>query len=566
MIRFFTLLFFFAGIVLSAQTSKLKKGYRTNFYADKKIESEGPEAKGLREGYWKFYDTLGRLARTEMYSGGKLNGTVREFDPGSGRTIAKRRYKNGCLHGLSRVYLQAQLYEKKMYSNDTLLWRIGYLWNVVMERESFRNGKRHGVCRYYSNSRNYRDTAASLVVAFKDGLKHGLQYEYVAGKLVVEQEFADGKQDGVRREYYYNGLLFSEQFFKNDQPDGKCDVYLKDVMDRYFLSRRLNYKEGVYDGVQLYLNYDGDTSTIKWYSSGRLDSMLVYWPPENGKTATISIRQFLLPGESDLYANFHYNREGKPESYHTRKTDRTEGFSNEGTGMTFYPNGKLKTKGHWTENMLDSVYTIWYPDGKRMFEAVCEGSTLQRAPGIWNERGVLMKTGSPVYNRIFYTEINRLVYIDPDTYDPADDGISRPPGMPEIHRTEDYKIKPVYEDVQSPPEVISPDTNLVANPRLKPFFPGGEEGWREYLYGQLVYPHTGAKKQPSGKVALSCRVNHKGELLDIIVAGETPGHPEFTAEALRVVKASPRWAPAVEVGAVWTTMILEIEFSPSMGN
>jgi len=80
-----------------------------------------------------------------------------------------------------------------------------------------------------------------------------------------------------------------------------------------------------------------------------------------------------------------------------------------------------------------------------------------------------------------------------------------------------------------------------------PSFRGeGQEGFRKYIFDNLRYPSIAQENGISGRVFVQFAVNSKGQVVDAkIVRGVDPA---LDAEALRVIKSSPPWAPGKQRG------------------
>lgn len=96
---------------------------------------------------------------------------------------------------------------------------------------------------------------------------------------------------------------------------------------------------------------------------------------------------------------------------------------------------------------------------------------------------------------------------------------------------------------------------------LKAEFPGGEERLRTYLAKNIQYTHaTQTKKE--GKVYVSFLVGKDGVLSELKVIKGLSGPQD--EEALRVMRKSPRWNPAIENGKpVEVKYVLPINFKTS---
>ncbi|SEJ39599.1 TonB family C-terminal domain-containing protein [Dyadobacter koreensis] len=78
----------------------------------------------------------------------------------------------------------------------------------------------------------------------------------------------------------------------------------------------------------------------------------------------------------------------------------------------------------------------------------------------------------------------------------------------------------------------------------QPEFPGGVAALKKFLSQNLATPNN--TKKINGKVFVSLVVSVDGSLRDIsLVKGL---HSAYDKEALRVVKAMPKWIPAVQSG------------------
>jgi TonB family protein len=96
----------------------------------------------------------------------------------------------------------------------------------------------------------------------------------------------------------------------------------------------------------------------------------------------------------------------------------------------------------------------------------------------------------------------------------------------------------------------------------QPEFPGGMEGLMKYLGEQIKYPEEAKKANAEGMILVQFLVNEDGSLDQVKqVEGSKVAHPALLTEAIRVVKAMPKWKPAVKDGTVVkTTFTLPIKF------
>jgi len=81
-----------------------------------------------------------------------------------------------------------------------------------------------------------------------------------------------------------------------------------------------------------------------------------------------------------------------------------------------------------------------------------------------------------------------------------------------------------------------------------PEFPGGSLELQRFLANSVKYPIDAAKNEIQGRVFVTFVVGKDGSIKDArIVRG---ADPLLDAEALRVVKSSPKWQPGKQKGKV----------------
>lgn len=79
-----------------------------------------------------------------------------------------------------------------------------------------------------------------------------------------------------------------------------------------------------------------------------------------------------------------------------------------------------------------------------------------------------------------------------------------------------------------------------------PIFPGGDAAMMKYLSENVKYPALAIKAQEQGRVVVSFTVEKDGAISDVKVARSVT--PSLDAEAVRVVKAMPKWTPGRQGG------------------
>ena len=76
-------------------------------------------------------------------------------------------------------------------------------------------------------------------------------------------------------------------------------------------------------------------------------------------------------------------------------------------------------------------------------------------------------------------------------------------------------------------------------------YPGGGSAWARYLNKNLRYPQEAAENEIQGMIVVQFIVNREGVVSDVEAIS---GPAELREEAVRVIKKSGKWTPAVQNG------------------
>lgn len=79
-----------------------------------------------------------------------------------------------------------------------------------------------------------------------------------------------------------------------------------------------------------------------------------------------------------------------------------------------------------------------------------------------------------------------------------------------------------------------------------PMFPGGEKALKAYIEENLKYPAVSAENGIQGRVIVLFTVEADGSLTDVRIGGSVDFY--LDREALRIVKAMPKWIPGTQDG------------------
>lgn len=125
--------------------------------------------------------------------------------------------------------------------------------------------------------------------------------------------------------------------------------------------------------------------------------------------------------------------------------------------------------------------------------------------------------------------------------------------------TNDLNKIVIKEEVIAAPVVKEEEPVSIAMVEQKPEFPGGEAEMYKWLSNNIVYPSAASEEGVQGRVVVEFVVGKDGSISHVRVV--RPRHPAIDKEALRVVKAMPKWMPGRNNGQpVKVTYTLPVTF------
>ena len=92
-----------------------------------------------------------------------------------------------------------------------------------------------------------------------------------------------------------------------------------------------------------------------------------------------------------------------------------------------------------------------------------------------------------------------------------------------------------------------------------PVFKGGRKAMEAYINGNMQYPQLARQLNAEGRVIVAVRIDERGNLSGFKISQSDDSI--FNAEALRIVRSMPPWAPAMKGGRpVATTQMIPVMF------
>ena len=105
------------------------------------------------------------------------------------------------------------------------------------------------------------------------------------------------------------------------------------------------------------------------------------------------------------------------------------------------------------------------------------------------------------------------------------------------------------EDIAAPepPKHVVEETKIFTVVEQMPMFPGGDAALMAYLRDNIHYPTVAAENGVQGRVVVGFVVERDGSITDVNVLRSVD--PSLDREAMRVVKAMPKWTPGKQNGS-----------------
>ncbi len=250
------------------------------------------------------------------------------------------------------------------------------------------------------------------------------------------------------------------------------------------------------------------------------------------------------------------------------KSSAVEPIKLEGQNISFYPDKMKKQVAHYENGYVSGAVYDYYPNGKmyRFIEYIDDKSRSPQLRRMGKEELVhtvydsigteTIKDGNGHY--VVYDKDFKLIEEQGDLKDGKRNGTWKGTmNKGKIAYTEDYA------DGKFVKGTSTDDNGITKNYTIKealPTFKGGEKGFGNYLSNNLRYPPDARERGIQGRVIIGFVVETDGSLTNIRILKSV--HPNLDAEALRVIKQSPKWNPGLQHGVpVKVTYTMPLNFA-----
>lgn len=284
----------------------------------------------------------------------------------------------------------------------------------------------------------------------------------------------------------------------------------------------------------------------------------VYFMKNNGKQVTIkdSADYIRIVSEPDsgtvLYNVKEYFTSGKAKLI--GKSSKIEYNVLEGQCVTYFPSGKRRQIADYKGGQIDGDEYNYYPNGK--FYTYKKYLRKQRVPGGGVTDICLIQSCNDSTGKVLAADGNgHFIGFHDDFIHICEEGDVKSGSMDgEWKGTIDPGYRSTFTETYNAGKFIggqSVDTTgkiyLYSKRKVSPEYVGGEDALGRFLQKNIRYPSQARKNNIQALVYIGFVVEKDGTLTNAEVQNIV--NEELAAEALRVLKLSPRWKPGKYFGA-----------------
>lgn len=315
------------------------------YYENGNLQGEGIySTNATQEGEWKYYDSTGLPTSIYNFRNDTMDGPYTVYVTLSTDTVStgNELIVKGNTKGFVACVKEKGLM-KAGKVNDTIRF-FNPVTGQVNRLMQFYNGEPNGIYVDYDNG---------LIIGtgfFKNGEKSGKNKRYFANtkQLFKEENYLDGKRDGMALEYYPNGQQKYEVQFANGHENGKRKTFFSNGM----LQSTKTYHLDTLTGPAVY--YDSTNGSISregYYISGKQNGQWQYYNYEKMLRGSINFENDQKEGPAIFYDIL--------TGQVTQKGNNKHGVAN-GEWLAYYRNSmKLKAIMHFEEDSLNGE-TIYF--------------------------------------------------------------------------------------------------------------------------------------------------------------------------------------------------------------
>jgi len=285
----------------------LKQGDWIEFFPGGSKKSEKTYKDDLLHGYYKEYDTRGKLVLTMLYENGAIVKSRVEDEPDieivskyddNNKLIYRGPFRNKVPVGVHREFdKDGKVSNAFIYNDNGLLlsegivdesgnkngkWKDLFADGKIQAEGAYTDNRRTGLWKFYNNSGKIEQTGN-----YNNGRPDGLwKWYHDNGTILREEEYFLGQRDGSCSEYSENGDLIAQGEYSDGERDGEWKFKTGDFTEEgkyiiglkegqwksYYANGKLkfkgNYVQGNPNGQHLYYYEDGRLKEEQFYRNG----------------------------------------------------------------------------------------------------------------------------------------------------------------------------------------------------------------------------------------------------------------------------------------------------------
>ena len=307
-----------------------KQGSWKFFYPDLTVQMEGTFLNDKKNGYFKYYDSLGNLTDVKRFTLGEVEENTQELAQieikteyhANGIPKLTATYKNGVLEGVAREFDETGKAVKGVVFSDGKVvaqgivddrgrfqdnWKEFYPDGTLKAEGRYRNGRRIGKWQFY-----FQNGTLEQVGHFNNNGEHHGEWTWYHsnGQIHMVQNYEKGLQDGDFKEFAEDGKTMvsegqyiegerhgnwivntgierSEGRYRNGERHGKWKTH---CLQEGKITFEGSFVDGIPNGKHVYYQANGKILEEGYYTMGQLNGIWKKYDEKGQLYVTVTYR------------------------------------------------------------------------------------------------------------------------------------------------------------------------------------------------------------------------------------------------------------------------------------
>lgn len=280
------------------------------------------------------------------------------------------------------------------------------------------------------------------------------------------------------------------------------------------------------------------------------------------------VRILLMPDSgSSLFTIKEFYADGSRKSL--GKSNKMFYVEYEGPVISYFENGKKKQfASYHNGNLIDTTYNF-YPNG-RLYNATYTIPTTKQEDFTAGDDLCIQSMKDSTGKDLVINGNGECVVYDDNFSKVTDSGRVKNGRHDGIWTGVNEELNIKYKETYIKGKLISGESTAnngtvkhYTQVRILPLFPGGMNAFYTYIMKTIRYPEAAQQSNAQGKVYLQFTITEDGSVKNIVVKGGVK-NKDLIAEAVRIIRVSPKWKPGLTRGIIANQKInIPISFSLS---